>query len=96
MAKACSSGRRREELELTEVYCWARHGERMLTCLTAGGGIGADCNGYPANAVRYDSPTLGDFSVSRSYGEDDMWDVAVRYAADWNSMKLRRRRETPR
>jgi hypothetical protein len=60
----------------------------MLTCLTAGGGIGADCNGYPANAFRYDTPTWGGFSVSTSYGEDDMWDVAVKYAADWNSVKF--------
>jgi hypothetical protein len=60
----------------------------LLTCLTAGGGIGADCNGYPANAFRYDTPTWGGFSVSTSYGEDDMWDVAVKYAADWNSVKF--------
>ena len=60
----------------------------VVTCLTAGGGIGADCNGYPANAFRYDTPTWGGFSVSTSYGEDDMWDVAVKYAADWNSVKF--------
>ena len=59
-----------------------------MTCLTAGGGIGADCNGYPDNAFRYDTPTWGGFSVSTSYGEDDMWDVAVKYAADWNSVKF--------
>ena len=60
----------------------------VVTCLTAGGGIGADCNGYPANAFRYDTPTWAGFSVSTSYGEDDMWDVAVKYAADWNSVKF--------
>ena len=59
-----------------------------MTCLTNGGGIGADCNGYPANAFRYDTPTWAGFSVSTSYGEDDMWDVAVKYAADWNSVKF--------
>jgi hypothetical protein len=26
--------------------------------------------------------------MSTSYGEDDMWDVAVKYAADWNSIKV--------
>ncbi len=61
---------------------------RCCTCLTAGGGIGADCNGYPDNAFRYDTPTWAGFSVSTSYGEDDMWDVAVKYAADWNSIKF--------
>jgi predicted porin len=60
----------------------------VLTCNTNGGGLGADCNGYPQNAVRYDSPTFGGFSMSTSYGEDDMWDIAVKYAADWNSIKV--------
>ena len=60
----------------------------VLTCNTAGGGLGADCNGYPDNAFRYDTPTWAGFSMSTSYGEDDMWDVAVKYAADWNSIKF--------
>jgi hypothetical protein len=60
----------------------------VLTCNAAGGGLGADCNGYPQNAFRYDSPTLAGFSMSTSYGEDDMWDIAVKYAADWNSVKF--------
>ena len=60
----------------------------MLTCNTAGGGLGADCNGYPQNAFRYDTPTWWGFSMSTSYGEDDMWDVALKYAADWNSVKF--------
>jgi hypothetical protein len=53
-------------------------------CDTGGGIIGVDCNGNTTNAVRYDSPTWGGFSVSTSYGEDDYWDAAVKYAADWN------------
>jgi hypothetical protein len=60
----------------------------VLTCNAAGGGLGADCNGYPQNAFRYDSPTLAGFSLSTSYGEDDMWDIALKYAADWNSIKV--------
>lgn len=51
----------------------------VMTCLAGGGGIGADCNGYPNNNIRYDSPTFAGFSVSSSYGEDDMWDVALKY-----------------
>ena len=61
---------------------------QVLTCNTDGGGLGADCNGYPQNAFRYDTPTWWGFSVSTSYGEDDMWDVALKYAADWNSVKF--------
>jgi len=47
-------------------------------CHHIGAGIGADCNGVPESAVRYDSPTIGGFSVSASYGEI-FWDVAARY-----------------
>ena len=60
----------------------------FLMCATAQLGIGADCNGVPYNAVRYDSPTFGGFSVSGSFGEDDIWDVALKYAADWNNFKV--------
>ncbi|MGB3022100.1 MAG: hypothetical protein WBB50_08275 [Methyloceanibacter sp.] len=70
--------------DLASDFAWAG----VLTCNTAGGGLGADCNGYPQNAFRYDTPTFGGFSASTSYGEDDMWDVAVKYAADWNSVKF--------
>jgi hypothetical protein len=57
-------------------------------CLENGGGIGADCNGYPQNGVRYDTPTWGGFSLSTGFAEDDVWDVALKYAADWNSVKF--------
>jgi hypothetical protein len=47
-----------------------------------------DCNGAPINSVRYDSPTFGGFSVSASWGEDDLWDVAARYAGEFSGFKL--------
>ena len=50
--------------------------------------MGADCAGYPYNGFRYDTPTWAGFSVSTAYYEDDVWDVAVKYAADWNSIKF--------
>ena len=59
-----------------------------MNCLSAGGGIGADCNGYPENGVRYDSPTFSGFSVSGGVYEDKVKDIAVKYAADWNSIKF--------
>jgi predicted porin len=34
------------------------------------------------NAARYDSPTFGGFQVGTSWGEDDRWDVALRYAGE--------------
>jgi len=60
----------------------------FVTCLEGGGGIGADCNGYPQNGVRYDTPTFAGFSMSTGYAEDDVWDIALKYAADWNSVKF--------
>jgi len=52
------------------------------------GGAWGDCNGLTQNVVRYDSPTFGGFSVSASWGEDDMWDVAGRYAGEFSGFKL--------
>jgi hypothetical protein len=54
----------------------------------SGGCVWGDCNGAPTNSVRYDSPTFGGFSASASWGEDDFWDVAARYAGEWNSVKV--------
>jgi predicted porin len=53
-----------------------------------GGGAIGDCNGLTQNVVRYDSPTFGGFSVSASWGEDDMWDVAARYAGEFSGFKF--------
>lgn len=52
------------------------------------GGSWGDCNGVPRNVVRYDTPTLMGFSASASWGEDDMWDVAGRYAAEVAGYKI--------
>jgi len=54
----------------------------------AGGCVWGDCNGLPTNSVRYDSPTWGGFSVSASWGEDDFWDVAARYAGEVHDFKV--------
>lgn len=48
------------------------------SCRGYGGGPG-DCNGVPRNVVRYDSPTIANFSASASWGADDNWAVALRY-----------------
>jgi predicted porin len=53
-----------------------------------GGGAIGDCNGGTQDVVRYDSPTFGGFSVSASWGEDDMWDVAARYAGEHAGFKV--------
>ncbi len=52
-----------------------------------GGAIG-DCDGFPSNVVRYDTPTLAGFGASASWGEDDVWAVSGRYAGEWVGFKL--------
>lgn len=46
-------------------------------------------DGGRANVVRYDSPVLAGFVFSASWGEDDDWDVALRYAGQLGQFKLR-------
>jgi hypothetical protein len=60
----------------------------LAFCNSLGTGVGGDCMGVPFNSVRYDSPTFGGFSVSASWGEDDFWDVAARYAGEWGGIKV--------
>ncbi len=57
------------------------------SCLGQGGAWG-DCNGLPQNSVRYDTPTFAGFSASASWGADDFWDVALRYAGEHHGFKL--------
>lgn len=61
------------------------------TALTWGGAgacIPGDCYGVPTNNVRYDSPTFAGFSVSATWGEDDFWDIAGRYAGELHGFKI--------
>ena len=49
---------------------------------------GVTATASDATSVRYDSPSFGGFSVSASWGEDDFWDVAARYAGEWADFKI--------
>ncbi|HML43994.1 MAG: hypothetical protein JNN24_04655 [Hyphomicrobium zavarzinii] len=49
---------------------------------------GGNCAPVPINGVRYDSPTFGGFSASATWGEDDFWDVALRYAGEHGGFKV--------
>lgn len=62
----------------------------LATCQTIGGatGVSVDCDGVPNNNVRYDTPTFAGFSASASWGEDDVWAVAGRYAGEFVGFKL--------
>jgi hypothetical protein len=41
-----------------------------------------------ANAIMYTSPTFGGFSVSASWGEDEQWDAALRYAGEFAGFRI--------
>jgi predicted porin len=50
--------------------------------------LGGDCNGIVLNGVRYDTPTVAGFTASASWGEDDFWEVALRYSSEFSGFKL--------
>jgi hypothetical protein len=54
--------------------------------VTWGGLMGGNIVGISglnrSNAVRYDTPTFGGFTFGAAWGEDDMWDAALRYAGE--------------
>ena len=40
------------------------------------------------NVIKYVTPTFAGFSVSAAWGEDDFWDVALRYAGEFNGVRV--------
>ena len=45
--------------------------------------------GSRRNSVRYDTPTFAGFKVSAAWGENDFWDVALRYAGEFGDIKVK-------
>lgn len=43
---------------------------------------------FRRNHVMYESPTLHGFTLSAAYGEDNFWDVALRYAGEFNGVRI--------
>ena len=41
-----------------------------------------------ANAVLYSSPIFGGLSVQAAFGEDDIWDAALRYAGEFGGIRV--------
>ena len=64
---------------------WLANG---FNCNFNGGGIATDCAGGRLNGVRYDTPTFAGFSLGASWGEDDYWDIALRYSGEFSGFKL--------
>ena len=40
------------------------------------------------DAIRYDSPSIYGFIASATWGDNDYYDVALRFAKEWNSIKI--------
>jgi hypothetical protein len=40
------------------------------------------------NVIKYETPTIAGFIASAAFGEDDLWDVALRYAGEFSGVKL--------
>lgn len=66
------------------------YNNRMAIPLNIGGGLVTDLkwgdiahnvDSLRGNFVRYDTPMLGGFVLSGAWGENDIWDVALRYQA---------------
>jgi len=45
-------------------------------------------DGGRTNSIRYDTPSIFGFILSASWGEDDSYDVALRYSKEWNSIRF--------
>lgn len=57
-------------------------------CQSALFGIHNDCVGDRTNSIRYDSPTIAGFVFSASWGEDDFYDVALRWNGELGQFKV--------
>lgn len=44
--------------------------------------------GSRGNLVRYDTPSIAGFHFSAAWGEDDIWNVALKYAGEFNGLKI--------
>jgi predicted porin len=52
------------------------------------GQLASGLDGNRGDFVRYDSPSIAGFVLSAAWGEDDYWDVALRFKKEWNSIRL--------
>lgn len=70
--------------DLSPGVTWGQFG----FCYTQGAPLGGDCNGIVMNGVRYDTPAFSGFSASASWGEDDFWEMALRYSGEHSGFKV--------
>ncbi|MGQ0457904.1 MAG: porin [Hyphomicrobium sp.] len=61
---------------------------QLAFCHAQAVALGGDCNGIVMNGVRYDTPAFKGFTASASWGEDDFWEVALRYTGEISGFKV--------
>ena len=61
---------------------------QLAFCYAQSAPLGGDCDGLVMNAVRYDTPVLAGFSASASWGADDDWQIAARFAGEISGFKV--------
>ena len=64
-------------------------GDLALTATARWGDIASNLSGLGRNdIIRYDTPSIMGFILSTSWGDDDLWDVALRFTREWNSIRM--------
>lgn len=65
-----------------------RRADGTLTSVTKGNVV-SNIDGLSRdNRIRYDSPSIANFIFSSSFGEDDQWDVALRYKNKYKDFRV--------
>lgn len=67
---------------------FARRGDGVVTDQSQIGFLQGSLDTRRVNRVRYDTPTFAGFFVSAAWGEDDFWDVSLRYAGEVGQFKI--------
>jgi predicted porin len=52
------------------------------------GQYASDFDGGRDDLIRYDTPTIWGFTLSATWGDNDYWDIALRFAKEFNSVKV--------
>jgi hypothetical protein len=60
----------------------------LVTNFFGGAALQQIGEGERFNVIKYETPTIAGFTGSAAFGEDDMWDIALRYAGEHHGFKL--------
>ncbi|WP_244420905.1 porin [Hyphomicrobium sp. MC1] len=63
-------------------------GDRWGAFVAPGAQQSAPGEGHRFNVVKYDSPTIAGFTASAAWGEDDRWNIALRYKGEFSGFEL--------